>query len=135
MDKKRRFEAILAKCPSIIRRPVVPKIGVYFLHFECGIGWYSIIEEALEKIEHIVANMPLKDSHDIYVNIVKEEGGELFIHMNSSTAEIDLIIDEAKAKCRITCSKCGEPGTKPAHNMCAICKPCSDDIVTKIGLS
>lgn len=133
MDKRRRFEAILLKCPTIIQVPKIYDIGLYLYGFECGLGWYSIIESALEQIESIVSRMPKEEINNYHVLRVQDELGELIITMSETNSDINNIIIEAQNKCRVTCSICGEPGEY--QDGIVICAPCKEDRKIKRGLS
>ncbi|MCK9597110.1 hypothetical protein M0R19_08055 [Candidatus Pacearchaeota archaeon] len=74
--------------------------------YECGDGWISIIEEAIEKLE--------KADPEIVIEQVKEKFGELRIYIESVNEEtreiIRSIINEAEIKANKTCECCGKPG-------------------------
>jgi len=82
--------------------------------FECGEGWYPIIEEAFDKMENAINEMPIQEKLDFKENFeifqVKEKLGGLRIYVNMHTDEINKIITEAEEKAEKTCEICGKPG-------------------------
>lgn len=76
--------------------------------FECGEGWYPIIEEALNRIESSIIGTPTEDIFEVLQ--IKEKLGGLRIYVNIYTYEINKIIEEAKDKAAQTCEVCGKPG-------------------------
>lgn len=82
--------------------------------YDCGEGWYPIIEEALDKMEDAINKMPIQDKLHFLENFeilqVKEKLGGLRIYINIYTDEIREIIREAEKKALKTCELCGKPG-------------------------
>ena len=82
--------------------------------FECGEGWYPIIEEAFDKMEKTIEKMPKKEQKILKKSFeilqVKEKLGGLRIYVNMYTDEIIEIIREAERKAIKTCEICGESG-------------------------
>jgi hypothetical protein len=90
--------------------------------FECGEGWFKILEELCEK----VGNIP-----GFKFAQVKEKFGMLTIYYDGPDTEEDqkivrAAIDEAEDKSLNTCEMCGEPGKR--HNdggwLSVECKKC-----------
>jgi hypothetical protein len=82
--------------------------------FDCGPGWYDLINELCAKIEaEIIAwkerNPDSKDSL-IAVSQIKEKYGTLRFYMYSETDAISDMIWEAEEKSGLTCENCGKPG-------------------------
>ena len=90
--------------------------------FECGDGWFKIIEEVCEK---------LKDIEGFRFDQVKEKFGMLAIYYTSLDDEnaeyVREVIDEAENKSVKTCEICGEPGKRESHNgwLAVECKTCN----------
>jgi hypothetical protein len=82
--------------------------------FECGSGWYPIIEEVFDKLEKLIEEMPKEErkhfQKDFEILQVKEKLGGLRIYVNIYTDEIIEIIREAGEKALKTCEICGKPG-------------------------
>ena len=90
--------------------------------FECGNGWFKILEELCEK----VANIP-----GFKFAQVKEKFGMLTVYYNGPNEEKDreivrAAIREAEDKSIKTCESCGEPAKlKSDHGwMLVECKKC-----------
>lgn len=82
--------------------------------FECGEGWYSIIEEAFDKIEETIEKMPKKEKkifkQSFEILQIKQKLGGLRIYVNMYTDEIIKAIADAEEKAEKTCEICGNPG-------------------------
>lgn len=90
--------------------------------FECGAGWYKIMEELCEK----VGNLP-----GFKFSQVKEKFGMLTIYYNGPNSEEDrkivrAAINEAEEKSLVTCENCGEPGKRSNDGgwLSVECKKC-----------
>ena len=91
--------------------------------FECGNGWFKILEEFCEK----VANVP-----GFKFSQVKEKFGMLTIYYEGPKYKKDYklireAIEEAGDKSRKTCETCGEPAKlkSDAGWMLVECKKCN----------
>jgi hypothetical protein len=76
--------------------------------FECGAGWYKILEELCEK----VGNIP-----GFKFAQVKEKFGVLTVYYDGPNDKknreiVREAIDEAENKSIVTCESCGEPGKR-----------------------
>jgi len=73
--------------------------------FECGNGWYNIIDELCEKLTEI---------EDVVAVQVKEKFGGLRFYIGGTSKEnhdkIYDLISEAEEKSYKTCENCGKPG-------------------------
>lgn len=81
--------------------------------FSCGDGWYSLIREAAEKLEPIIAQIKKDYPNEEYfprAAQVKEKFGTLRFYMSSQTDEMSSIIEKAEAKSHVTCEECGAVG-------------------------
>ena len=90
--------------------------------FECGNGWFKIMEELCEKI----GNIP-----GFKFSQVKEKFGTLTIYYDGPNNEDDRAIvrqavDDAEIKSSNTCEICGEPGERKSNNgwLSTDCKKC-----------
>jgi hypothetical protein len=70
--------------------------------FECGEGWYPIIEDALEKLHKL--------DEEIYVEQIKEKFGTMRFYISNGSDEAFKITEEAEKKSETTCEICGEKG-------------------------
>lgn len=89
--------------------------------FECGDGWYKLLDELSSKLE----------PHGIIASQVKEKFGELRFYIDGATEEnheqIYEWINEAEEKSLNTCEVCGNEDTvKPrgsgfVQSLCDVC--------------
>lgn len=78
--------------------------------FECGKGWYPLIEETLDKIEACLKTIELEKNYPFRILQIKEKFGGLRIYCSSYYPEIEKIIDDAEAKSFKICEVCGKEG-------------------------
>lgn len=104
------------KYPYLYRRAV--ELG-YSFAFECGDGWFDIINELSAKLEEMI--VPFMEDFDIdnesvpCAEQVKEKWGILCFYMSTSTDEMDDAICDAEVKSAYTCEVCGKPATHYPH--------------------
>jgi len=75
--------------------------------FECGDGWYKILDDLSAKITKLIDKAPNKDCR---ASQVKEKFGTLRFYVNNYRDDISDVIDEAEELSGKTCEECGEPG-------------------------
>jgi len=78
--------------------------------FECGDGWYSILEELCEKVSKFPG---------FKFDQVKEKFGELRIYFKCNEEydeEAQKAVDEAEIKSTTVCETCGEKGSRQNTN-------------------
>lgn len=99
---------IILKYPKVFGLPPYdPTQSLMCFGFECGEGWYPLIEELAEKIDEIVE----RDKLDSFCVVqVKEKFGTLSVYCRSATDEINLLISDAERKSATICEECGAPG-------------------------
>lgn len=98
------------------------------IYFECGPGWYDLLNELSQKLTEIIKKHPKIDGCRMYATQVKEKYGGLRFYMSCSTDEMSNIIDEYEKKSLKTCEVCGKPGEFLDVNhwysvRCQECKP------------
>lgn len=71
-------------------------------HFECGDGWFDIINEMLRRVKE--SSFPQK------VIQIKEKYGYMFVYLYQSNQELQDIINDAREKSKSTCEICGNAG-------------------------
>lgn len=79
--------------------------------FECGDGWYDLIRELCERLYPLIKKIiPEDDGYSCRVSQVKEKYGSLRFYMDSSTNEMDDLIEEYEDRSTRVCETCGKPG-------------------------
>lgn len=83
--------------------------------FECGNGWYKIIEEAAKKLEPLIVAVIAKDpkawEFGYYrATQIKEKFGTLRFYSSGGTKEMQDIMDKAMKQSSKICEVCGKPG-------------------------
>ena len=76
--------------------------------FDCGDGWYHIIDEACGAIQRHVTQ---KNLPQVVATQVKEKYGTLRLYVNHEDEYISGVIAMAEAMSAVTCETCGAPGT------------------------
>src|SRR6266853_3396387 len=98
--------------------------------FECGDGWYKIIEEAAKKLELLIVAAIVKDSqgwgYSFYrASQVKEKYGTLRFYLSGGTDDMYAITDEAEKQSAKTCEICGKLGKLRGRMWVSTrCSPC-----------
>ena len=99
-EMKQELRQLIDKHPAIFQ-------GGRFRYFECGPGWYSLIDEMATEIQ---AHIDASGCEQVRAHQFKEKFGEVrFYFMGGDDACRD-IAQKAEAKSLITCDLCGEPG-------------------------
>ncbi len=86
----------------------------YAFPFECGDGWYDVIEYLSKRLEQMI--LPFLDRPGVDLESipcaaqVKEKWGMLCFYMSSSTEEMDKAIQEIEDLSAEICEVCGKPG-------------------------
>ena len=81
--------------------------------FECGDGWFTILDQLMGKIQH---HINWKNKKDIEVpqvtfDQVKEKFGSLSIYYSGGDDVIDGMVQMAQSMSSVTCEQCGNPGS------------------------
>lgn len=84
--------------------------SMYF-GFDCGEGWYPLIEELCNKVKNILEKNGIKNVEEFEVVQVKEKFGQLrFYYSGYFDKEIEKLIGKYEKKSGKTCEVCGEEG-------------------------
>lgn len=80
--------------------------------FECGDGWYDIIDRAAAKLEPLIKKWVVEYGNPYFPRAtqVKEKFGTLRIYMKYSNEQMDAIVAGAERQSARTCERCGAPG-------------------------
>ena len=134
---EKNTEYLLKTYPKLYRRhQLSPNETCMCFYFECGDGWFKIIDELSKKIEaknnsfksrcenfaykikmlvYMFSRMTFDKevfSTTIYIEAdqVKEKYGTLRFYVNQYGKPVDGWIDEAEKQSEETCEVCGKPG-------------------------
>ena len=87
--------------------------------FECGDGWYNIINQLCANIQHHIdwrnrknelnPNQPIVPQ--VTVDQVKEKFGTLRFYYTGGDDYIDGLVSMAESMSGVTCEECGNPGS------------------------
>jgi hypothetical protein len=99
---------------SLIHNPGEPPHNPISLFiFECGDGWYNIIDQLCANIQ---SHIDWEESRGIAISQVvaeqvKEKFGTLRFYVRGGDEYIDALINMAESMSGVTCEACGKPGT------------------------
>lgn len=93
--------------------------------FECGNGWYDIIDSLSASLEAINLQLLEAGTDAIEAMQVKEKYGTLRFYTNYGFADADKLISQAEALSGKTCEDCGKPGKlRGDHWVNTLCEKC-----------
>jgi hypothetical protein len=80
--------------------------------FECGDGWYNIIDQLMGNIQHHIdwRNRKGEIVTQVTVDQVKEKFGTLRFYYTGGDDYIDGLVSMAQSMSGVTCETCGNPG-------------------------
>jgi len=105
---EKNTELLFTKYPKLYADKDTPMtISLMCFGFECGDGWFDLINELSEKIE--TYNNTITENFCKAVQ-VKEKYGTLRFYVDNGTDEIYKWIDDAEKISEKTCETCGKPG-------------------------
>ena len=102
---------------------------LFELNFECGKGWYPLLEELSDKIDAMFRDKYPKEMKDFQVLQVKEKFGTLRYYVSSAPDEIYDLIHEYEDKSDTTCELCGKTGKLTERHMWlqTLCEECFNE--------
>lgn len=86
-----------------------PKLYAMRHYFECGDGWFELIDRLSAKLEKLIEKMPVEE-RTCYATQVKEKYGTLRFYMSCETDEMSDAIEVAERESAVTCELCGCEG-------------------------
>jgi len=94
--------------------------------FECGDGWFTLIDELCTTIERILIDDP-ELARDFIVTQVKEKYGSLRFYTSPTPDVIFWLVEFAEAMSATICDSCGNPG-KPNSGgwIRTLCEKCRE---------
>ena len=121
--RKELDEALCAKYPEIFRdRNGDMRETAMCWGFECGDGWYNIIDAACAQIQNRLHNLhrygeyskhgegSIRQHPQVVATQVKEKYGTLRFYYTGGDEYIEGVIAMAEQMSEVTCEKCGAPG-------------------------
>jgi hypothetical protein len=97
--------------------------------FECGDGWYNILNSLMGNIQGHIDWKNKKEEvvPQVILDQVKEKFGTLRFYYTGGDDYIRGLVSMAESMSAITCESCGNPG-KQTHGgwIKTICEPCED---------
>lgn len=101
--------------------------------FECGDGWYNVIDTLCSEIQHYVdfksrdLSEEEKQSFQVVAEQVKEKFGTLRFYFYGGDETVEGMVSMAESITRKICEDCGNVGkhrTKGWHKV--VCEPCEE---------
>ena len=82
--------------------------------FECGDGWFNILDQLMGNIQHHIDWKNKKEEVVAQVTLdqVKEKFGTLRFYYSGGDDYIDGLVTMAESMSGVTCEDCGSPGTQ-----------------------
>jgi hypothetical protein len=81
--------------------------------FECGDGWFNILNQLMGNIQHYIDWKNKKEEvvPQVTLDQVKEKFGTLRFYYSGGDDKIDGMVRMAESMSGVTCEVCGNPGT------------------------
>ena len=109
--RKELDQALCAKYPEIFRDRNAPMTQTAMCWgFECGDGWYDLIDLLCSEIQHHLKHNAEPGTPQFVASQVKEKYGTLRFYGNGGDAKIDAFIWFAESMSSRLCETCGSPG-------------------------
>lgn len=98
--------------------------------YECGEGWYPLIEELFTKLDKLITTCYPELISIFEITQVKEKWGRLTIYTSTGNDEIWDLIDKYSRLSETICEKCGKPGEMHLVNgwYSTLCKTCLKEV-------
>jgi hypothetical protein len=94
--------------------------------FECGNGWFGLIDELCTTIDRILADDP-ELAKDFIVTQVKEKYGTLRFYTSPTPDVIFWLTEFAEAMSAMICESCGNPGEQNDEGWIrTLCEKCRE---------
>ena len=97
--------------------------------FECGDGWFNIIDQLMGNIQHHIDWRNRKDDvvPQVTVDQVKEKFGTLRFYYTGGDDYVRGLVSMAESMSAVTCESCGHPGEQTRGGWIKTnCKPCEE---------
>jgi len=101
-----------------------PKIFPNGFYFECGDGWYDLIDELCDAIQTHCDSTP--EAWQVVAQQVKEKFGGLRFYYTGGDEFVEGVVAMAEAYSYHVCEQCGDLGTKSKTGWITVrCPKCS----------
>lgn len=97
--------------------------------FECGDGWFNILDQLMGNIQHHIDWKNKKEEvvPQVTLDQVKEKFGTLRFYYTGGDDVIDGMVRMAESMTGVTCEECGNPGERRGGGWVhTYCNPCED---------
>ena len=97
--------------------------------FECGDGWFNILDQLMGNIQHHIDWKNKKEEVVAQVTLdqVKEKFGTLRFYYSGGDDIIDGMVRMAESMSGVTCEECGNPGKSRGGGWIhTYCEPCEE---------
>lgn len=109
--------------------------------FECGSGWFDVIDILCHEIQHYLdwkykdLSEDERDAMQVVADQVKEKYGTLRFYYHGGDEVVEGMVMMAESLTHRTCESCGCPGKERGGGWIkTLCDKCDDDRKTKIGI-
>lgn len=111
---KQEFDEMLcARYPKLManRHKTMQETCMYW-GFECGDGWFNILNQLMGNIQHHIDSKNKKEEvvPQVVLDQVKEKFGTLRFYYTGGDDYIRGMVSMAEAMSGVTCEVCGKPG-------------------------
>jgi len=135
-------EALCQKYPKIFKhRNGSIKETCMAWGFECGDGWYDIIDILCHEIQHHIdwkgkdLSEYERESLQVVADQVKEKYGTLRFYYSGGDEIVEGLVSMAESMTHRTCEDCGCPGEQTHTGWVkTLCEKCKDAWLTKLGV-
>lgn len=114
-----------------------PKLLGELSYFECGDGWYNIINKMCFLIQRNIDIQTKRDPEYYQTQFlqIKEKFGGLRAYTDGRDDYGSAVIDMAENMASVTCEKCGNPGKNRVIGgwWSTYCQPCTDEFTERTG--
>ena len=133
---KQELDALLCeKYPKMMINRTKPMMETCMCWgFECGDGWFIIVDLLMSNIQHLIDwnNQNFEKGYTQYKQVpqvtldqVKEKFGTLRFYYTGGDDVIDGMVRMAESMSAVTCESCGNPGEQTRGGWIkTICSPC-----------
>jgi hypothetical protein len=111
--KQENDEYLCSVYPKLFaERGLDPAVTAMCWGFECGDGWFNILNHLCQNIQHHIdwANRQEEKVPQVVVEQIKEKFGTLRFYYRGGDDYISGLVSMAESMSGVTCEECGAPG-------------------------